>query len=305
MTPREREAWKADDSTFDYGESKKTPAEPPTPQADSSPAPAGEQPDQPASMDATPPPASGPGKKTDKQKRDADLRVAELLEEREQLRAKLKAQETAQSAAPPPQPKASKAADFPEFETWTVDHPEQSFYDYLDVRADHRAAQRQAIQQVEQARLGRIKTWTERLDEAKQDPAFVPSLSPEITELIPVDMLPQDQPITPANIIAQEVVNLRNPQLMPYLSAHPEDFRRLQTLETPADIIREMGRLDERVTRGTQTPAAPKFITSAPPPPKLVNQRPAEAADPALAAVNSGDYRAFKAAADAADRARR
>jgi hypothetical protein len=300
MTPAERESWRADDSTFDYG----------TPTAASSPA----EPAAPVTpTGVSDPPASEPGTPTPK--KNAESRIQELLQERAALRAEL---EAAKRPAPPQtsdaQPAASSPApvetDFPEYDAWMAAQPEgkDGYGRYQVELARHVYKQEQHAARELEARTTAERERTERLTTYHQQAERFVTERPDYWQVI--------APVTTATIAPPTLAAIDDalgragysPQLLYHLGQHLDEFYQLITLP-PAQAAYELGQLSAKllgpVPSAVPTTAPPKLITSASPPPKLVNQRPAEAADPVLAAVNGGDYRAFKAAEEAQERATR
>jgi hypothetical protein len=145
------------------------------------------------------------------------------------------------------------------------------------------------------------------------DPKFQASLDPALVDaLIPAAAVPVGVPMQPINIIAQALIE--NPETAPdvvaFLSKNPAEVARITRRDvngvpvfSPLQIIREIGRLEAGLNR--TAPQPPNTITSAPPPPTRLGDRTATPADAVDQAVKTGDYAAYKAAADAKDRAAR
>lgn len=108
----------------------------------------------------------------------------------------------------------------------------------------------------------------------KERDAFLETLAPEIQALRPSyveAILNKDydpsKPIPPANVIADQLVEFEHPdRALAYLNDHPDTFQRLLTLH-PIAIVREMGRLEERLSAAPPRPApeAPKHSQARPP----------------------------------------
>lgn len=301
MTPAERAAWRRDDTSFDYGTKTSTDDKP----AESSPAPPAEQA---ASTDALPPAASEPATPP---KKNAETRIQELLAERHALQARLDALEAArQSPAQTPKaessPAPSKSPEFPDYVTWESHNSGQPYEAYLDARADFREAQRAQQRQQEEtaaaaqreaqeaatAYHGRLQTFTQEhpdFDQVIAPLAVIPG-SPTVNALFEAIQASENGPALAYRLGSDPAVRTRLIGLPPRLAVY------------------ELGKLDASLSVAASTPAPPvpvKHTTSAPPPPRLVSQRPAEPADPVRSAIEAGDYRAFKAAEDAKDRARK
>jgi hypothetical protein len=284
--------------------------------AESSPA----QPvEQAASTEVTDPPASEPGTP---QPKNAETRIKELLakeraaiaraEAAERKAADLEARQQPRDvpkAAPSPAP---ATAPFPPYDTYLAEHPESSYEDYLDARADFRAEQRFTALEAEKAQTherearsqsmqARDESFRVRIaDAVKADPDFFNSLSDDVKTLKPFDAIRDAngrwtaQP-TGMHAIAEELLSSEvAPQLMRHFSDHPEDLTRIAGL-MPAQLLKEMGKLEARLS--TAKPITPpKTVTDAPPPPTTLGTKPGAPANAADAAVASGDQAAYKAA---------
>lgn len=293
----------------------------PTP-AESAPA---EPAEQAASTDAQTEPASEPGKP----RKNADTRVKELLAERARERERAERAERelaalrsgsqpsdASPAASSPAPAKLAIAYPPEiasFDAYQAAHPESSYDEYMDARADYRFEQREqhreTTQREHQTRAQRAEAikardtkFQERIDAAiAADPEFVGSLSDDVKRLRPFDAIRDaqgrwtEQP-SGYNAIAEEVLASEvSVPLLRHFSDHPEDLHRIAKL-LPNQLVKEMARLEDRYTSGKAAAAPPKTVTDAPPPPTVLGGRPGSPADPLDAAVESGDQAAFKAA---------
>lgn len=127
----------------------------------------------------------------------------------------------------------------------------------------------------------------------KERDAFLETLSPELHALRPSyveailnkDFNPS-APIPAANVIADQIVEFEHPdRALAYLNDHPDDFQRLLTLH-PIAIVREMGKLEERLSAAPSRPATEPPKSNARPPiqrvesaPLVADRPPAEDAD--------------------------
>jgi DNA repair exonuclease SbcCD ATPase subunit len=275
--------------------------------------------DQAASTEVTDPPASEPGKP----RKNAESRVQELLAERARERsraeaaerrlAELEAKQTpdVQPAAPSPAPAA-----FPSYDAYLTAHPEASYEDYLDARADSRAEARYKALKQEEAQTSQRITRTESIQKRDQqfaeriqtalkaDPEFLTNVSDDVKALKPFDAIRDskgrwtEQP-TAKHAIAEELVSSPvAPQLMRHFTDHPEDLSRLATMH-PRELLKEMGKLEARFTAPSGSRPAPKTVTDAPEPPTVLGRKPSASADPADAAVQADDVSAYRAARQA------
>lgn len=283
-----------------------------TPPADSSSA---EPAEQAASTDASSAPASEAGTN---RRRNADTRVQELLTDRarERDRADRAERELAQFRQPaqpstdaPPagsSPAAAPAA-FPSYDAYLATHPDTSYEEYLDQRADFRADQtyraRKAEEQQAAERAQLSRTQQERATKFQEritavtatDPDFIARISPDVLALKPFDaLLPGERP-SALNAIAEELLSSPlAPQLMRHFTDHPEVLQHLGTL-SPRELLREMGKLEASFPdANAAVPLTP--VTGAPAPPTVLGTKPAAPANPADAAVASGDVAAYRAA---------
>lgn len=290
-----------------------------TPSADSSPA----APATPAaSTDATPTPASEPGKpaekKADGHKGNAETRVRELLTEQRELKAEL-ARLRAGQTQPPPTPNAEASSaqtpapastDDPKPDPTDATKYPDGQYDPKFIedlgrwaarderRTSDTAAQTKAREtaRTEASRRRDVK-FTERMDAAKAaDPEFLDSLSHEVKLLRPTDALGADERITARNALADEILSSDvAPDLLRHFSDHPEDLRRFDAMG-PRDLLREFTKLETAIQGKKPAAAPPKHVSSAPPPPPRVDGKGTTPADPVRAAVEKGDFAAFRAA---------
>ena len=285
--------------------------------ADSSPAPAS---DSPASTEASSVPASDAGKPSKSRRSNADTRKEELnaeiqalLKQRAELRqevsrpapAAVPAASAPAAGTPDPlmpnvaQPMLSEATFFAQF-------PDRPYGDYTVYaaryaveQARHEDRQRAQMQERQREIASRGQAFQERMTSA--DPDIWTKVLPDIAALKPVDALSPQEPVTIANIVAQEIfISPIAPKLAIYLTDHPEDYRRLLTLSADG-VIREMGRLEARLESGATPQPTLKTVTDAPPPPPSIYQRAAPPVDEVEAALAAGDFPRYKQAMNARD----
>jgi hypothetical protein len=282
----------------------------------------GEPVDQAASTDATSkPPASEPGKP----KKNADTRVQELLADRARERERAERAERELAAlrtgqTPPKDVKADSspaaaAETFPEYEEYlkTAGHEDHSYERYLreqakhivreEMRAEREQADREAgRQRAAQSVQERDTQFRKRLDEAtKADPAFMETLSDDVMALRPFSAIRDangrwtEQP-TGYHAVADEVLSSEvAPQLLRHFSDHPEDLHRIAKM-LPTHLLKEMGRLEARITSGAPQTPPTKVISDAPPPAPTLSTRSSDSGSASDAAVQSGDVAAYRQA---------
>lgn len=159
--------------------------------------------------------------------------------------------------------------------------------------------------------------YADRLIKAKEaDPDIVSKIDPQILHALPASALPAGQAPKLANLIADTGLFSEDPAgLYAYLSANPDELRRIGALPTAQHAQRALAQLDGRLSAGRvpTTPAAvsspaasaarPSTITAAPPP----VQTPAKTGvttNPMASALANDDFAAFNRI-DQADRTAR
>lgn len=257
-------------------------------------------------------------------KRRADLR-AEIAAEEARLAA-LRTPPSKSDALPASSP---ATAAFPSYDDYRVEHPEAQYEDYLDARSDFRAEQRFAALEAQKAQTQERQTrqqsiaqrdakFKERVDAAaKADPEFFQNLSPDVGQLFPISDLtreqdpqtgrftgrfvdPRNRQVVPGDQlgyfgIADELLSSDlAPQLMRHFTDHPEDLHRIAKLE-PRELLKEMGKLEARLSEAKPATPAPKLVTDAPAATTL-GKSPTTPADPVKAAVANGDFSSFRRA---------
>lgn len=254
-----------------------------------------------------------------KPRKTAEDRIPELLADRAKERdraeraerelAEVRRQQTQPSDARPKADSSPAAADapFPTYDAYSATHPDASYEEYLDARADYRADQRVAARDAEREQRTQREQATRSIQErdakarerfeaaTAADPEFWDKLSPAVRSLRPLDTLRAGEQPTASHALATEIMESPvGPLLMQHFTAHPEDLARMATLH-PRELLKEVGKLEARLAE--QKPAdtpAPKTVTDAPPPPTQLGRKPGSPANPVDAAVVSGDVRAFR-----------
>jgi hypothetical protein len=225
---------------------------------------------------------------------EADQRVAAL-------EARL-AQQQAPAAAPKAVEPTRAKPQQSEFETY--DEFVEAVYDWkteqrqATERAQLEAQYRTRAEQAQQAeQQTRMSGWAERMQAfAEKSPAFVEKAIPFLERVNPGTPLGDalmDSPI--------------GPELALHLAEHPEELTRIGALH-PIAALRELGKLESRLevahTSASAGPVA-KHVSTAPAPPVTLGNRPADTADPVEAALGAQDFRAYQAAANRRELARK
>jgi hypothetical protein len=314
LSPSERQTWRETGTFPDRSDAV----------ADSSPV----SPESPAaSTDASVAPASEPGPSA---KKGAEHRKAELaaeiqgkLKERLDLQREieeLRRQRTTFStpaldvkhAAPSSAPAVTSDepnwdTDFEsqigtKYETWG--QAQGAFLAARDAWKDAQIAQRQ--QRVSEH--DRVVSVTQRADEQirefqQRDPAFWDKVTPEVKAIQPLSAARLIDPTlqrTAQFDIGEVIVTSPQPaELMLHLSTHPEVFRALTQAESPADVYRQMGRIEGSLTplmSGTDSVPVTSPVSSAPPPPPTLGSKQTAPLSESEQALKSGDFRAYRAA---------
>jgi hypothetical protein len=172
-----------------------------------------------------------------------------------------------------------------------------------DVRAAHHDGVRRQFDAINT----RGEAFHSKISEAvKADATLQAKMSERVTSLAPLDavmagkilgQIPHDYEPTGANILAQELVMSENPiPLMLHFSENPADLDRIAALPNTVAIVREMAKLEARLSSsaaaGGAVPA-PKTVSNAPAPPPTVGSKPAAPADEIQAAVASNDFERY------------
>lgn len=291
--------------------------------------------DQRASTDATPEiaasePAKPVGDKSprnlDTRSAEVDAKIAELKQKlaiKRQLEEELRARDAANTkpASDPAQPTKGAWERYKHLPGAPKVEDFETYEDFLDARADfiveRRLEARDQESRAEAESRGRMQSVQQtisgfhaRLQQAREaDPALDSKIHPELIQIVPGFALRPGERFGPENAIAQAVVESEAamPLLVHFSTPDGQkEWAELMQAPTPAAMLRKFGRIEARfVSTGSpavDAKAAPaKPVTSAPAPPTTLGRQPHVSPDRAAAAVKSGDFRAYRDAADAAD----
>lgn len=300
LSASERDSWRLTGKVPDAA-----PPADPDDTADPSPA---EPAAQAASTDATDQAASEPaavGKKKGVKARNEEL-DAEIaaLNDKLRQRAMLRAQVEQVDAPPPPASDVSAgsspgavAEDFPSFDEWAAvpANAGQPYERYVRELARHEYRAEQQQQQRVQAVQTRVEQFRSRVTQAAQaDPNLWAELAPEVVNLRPIDDLRPGERPTPLNVLAQEIVQSEHaPALLRHFSRDANALRRVAAMSF-ADVVREVGRLEARLSAPT-TPAIPAVpVSKAPNPPTTLGSKPVAPADEIDGAISRRDFAAYR-----------
>lgn len=273
--------------------------------AESSPAPAG---DQPASTDAPIQAASEPAKGKGVKARSAEL-DAEIAEMRDKLKLRASLREELARLETPPPPDATPAASSPATvplseilkrpdprqplmgdEAFFAAYPEASYGQYQVYATKYLLAEERMAAAEQTQQQQREHAWTQSVDAVR---AEHPDYDTQIAALAEI-------PPTPASEALYAVLTESgNARLAYHLATHIAETQRIARL-SPAAALVELGKLDAQLSNPARTPSL-KTTTSAPPPPPSITNRATVPADEIEAALASGDFRRYKQLANARD----
>ena len=192
---------------------------------------------------------------------------AAITKQREAERRADKAEARLEVLAPPADsPQAAPQPDWARFKALPAAPKADQFENYDDYTAalatfvtdarqhEHETRRHQYLQAREQqvAESARATQWQNRLAQARTEtPNLDATLDPTVPMSVPMQYLAMESPV--------------GIQLLQYLSAHPDESQRLSTLH-PAEVYREMGKIEERLSAAS-TPSGPARVVSHAKPP--------------------------------------
>jgi hypothetical protein len=290
--------------------------------ADSSPA---VPDDQAAATAASPAPASEPGKPA-KEKgakaRSAEL-DAEIAEMRERLRVRAQLREELARVDPPQtrtaasspaaetkqaewerimaQPGAPKEDDFQSYGAFTA---AAAHFVTNAVLQEH--TQRQTAESAFRREIDSVRQMGEQAQSrvaafAESTPDFASKVNPHLLEIDTATARRlSGQPIGPQHVLAEQVATSeRVGELLIHFST-PEGQADWNRLVRSPSLLRDFGRLEERLGAAASAPA-PKHVSDAPAPQTVLGQRPADTSDPMDSAIKRKDQAAYAREANKRD----
>ncbi|OGT58001.1 MAG: hypothetical protein A3E01_18440 [Gammaproteobacteria bacterium RIFCSPHIGHO2_12_FULL_63_22] len=315
LSHEERSSWQETGEFPDRIAIGQTPKDAPAASSPATPA------EQAASTDASPAPASEPGKPATKPK-GAAARSAELDPEIQTLQDKLKLRRalreelatldrpkdgkpgaTTSDASPSAKgewdgsdPRDPKPADT-DFESYA------EYLDHRDAWNERRFERKSEARQHatdQQARLSR--TGSEAMERvrtyATAHPGFTERVDPQLIAIPLASAMPPDA-VRPANVLAEAVIDSpATGELLDHFSTPQgqKDWQRLIASPTRSGMLRELGRIEARMDAPASSVAAapaPKTVSSAPTPPMTLGARTADTADPIDVAIKRKDTAAY------------
>lgn len=198
------------------------------------------------------PPVEKPKHRAEKQKAKADdvPRIAELTKnwrtaekERDSLKAELELLKAPKATEP--KPTATKAGEaFPAFDAWLLKHPDQSYDDYTDARADFRYDQRQAAdlkakaETEAKAAQGQVEAaWGKRVEAAREKYDDFDAVAINRPTKIPID--------SAINVFIFD--DEHGADVLYHLQSHAEEVDRLLALG-PLQQVKALTLLTQRLT---------------------------------------------------------
>jgi len=304
LTDAEREAWQL---TGDLPE-RTIPTS--TPEGSTPPEPAA----QAAPTDASTEPASEPGKparpNAETRKQQLRAEIEDLSRQARQLRDEVAQARSgspgrpvdASPAAPSPASvPTAPDAEFPDYGAW-LERPGNEAKTYESYTRDlvvHVASVERQRGHAEAMKAAKAHDYAARVAQTiAQEPDFVSTLSPEVHDMVPLDMLPDRRTATMANVVAQAVVDSdQAPQLLRYLSQNDSVLQALKRQPSEAAVLRMIGRIEGTLSAQTTAPPSPvpsaPMVSRAPAPPTTLGNRPAVPADDIESALAAGDFDAY------------
>lgn len=282
-----------------------------------SPAPAAPVVAEPVKAAAPPEPAPTPKKKETPEARIATAtyrqREAERREQAASVRlaeaeaelARLRTASPPAAEEPPPEKVPEK---FPTWDEWTAQaaHEGQTYEDYMDARADFRAAQRGLLsrEQVEEIAEAKAQEKFERAEQERAEAAEAAAAEQRRTAFFTAkeeaktkhdDFTEKvDQSELEVNVTMKQFLERSGPmagELLYFLGTHPEECQRISQLETVAEVISAMTRIQVGLEGASRGPSAsPRSVTKAPAPIQPLGTAGTTSGTAALASMSVQEY---------------
>lgn len=304
LTPSERLTWR-ETGNFPERSDAAAASSPATPET----SPAASTEAHPAATSEVAPPAK---KGAESRKAELKAEIDDLLRQRAELRRDL--------TTPPPVPDVRAASspapvvstDKPTlkafvdqigtaFDSWEAAH--EAFADARDAWKDAQLA-RERHTASEQTRLTSVaEEWRQAVDVTVAADPDIWSKVPGLAECVPLSVArlrdPQVQRSPTHDIAEVMVTSPHKADWLRYFSANPQVFPSLLRAQSPEQVYREMGRIEATFTAqaprtDSSVPVPP--VSSAPAPPPTLGSNPTTATSEVEAALQRGDFRAYRAA---------
>lgn len=159
------------------------------------------------------------------------LRETEQQLETERASRREPAREPAREPEQPPARAAAPTERFPEIDDWLKSHPDGTWNDYQDARADWRYEQRRAAERAADAEQAETRTYQEHVASYREKLEAEYALHPDFEDVVS----PGGQSIQVSKAVERAVIEV-GPAAAYYLATHPEDRDALSrdTLMDPA-----------------------------------------------------------------------
>lgn len=150
----------------------------------------------------------------------------------------------------------------------------QTDADFMEALTDWKMEERtkrdqseQVARIMEQQKAERYSGFSKRMkDQIEKDPTFMEGVSEYVLNLRPLSSMADDEPKGPLNALAEFI--LRSdvaPALAKYFSERQDELERLQQMD-PFRFGPEIGKIEERLSAGSQTATTPVEMSKAKPP---------------------------------------
>ena len=156
-----------------------------------------------------------------------------------------------------------KSTDFETYEEFTEALAEWKFNENVQ-----KMQSQQRQEAIERETAHRFSGFEKKMkDHMEADPTFKDRISPNVLNLRPLSALAQGEPRGPLNALAEHfLVSEVAPKLIEYFSEHEDELQRFSTLH-PLRFGVELGKVEERLSVGSHTAAAPVVEMSKAKPP--------------------------------------
>ncbi len=209
--------------------------------------------------------------RADERRRNDELaaRLERLEQDRERLARgePITPREQSQPQEAPGKPKSEDYDDWNEYVAalvdWTADQKLKAHQEQAQRQERAQAHAREVVQ--------RVETFNQRVAQAAvANPEFLSKADSRLLELTPSFLLAPNQPPGPDNCLADELTTSdRGPEMMIYLSEHPDEVVKLLKSPTARSLTRAFAALESQLSgNGTAPEPKPKAleVSKAPPP---------------------------------------
>lgn len=163
-----------------------------------------------------------------------------------------------------------KSTDFETYEEFTEALAEWKFNENVQ-----KLQSQQRMEAIERETAHRFSSFEKKMkDHMDADPTYKDRISPNVLNLRPLSAMAPGEPRGPLNALAEHfLVSEVAPKLIEYFSEHEDELQRFSTLH-PLRFGVELGKVEERLSAGSFTAAAPVEMSKAKPPVRPVTGGP-------------------------------